>query len=323
MGANNQAFGAGGFGFPIISGENASPFGRHWFVDAKTGSDGNSGKRPDRPFLTMAKAFTNIDSGDVIFFRGKVREQISTPAGVFDVTVVGAGNRPRHADDHSESSNPGRGSSAATWTTPASATAATPLVKVLQQGWRFKNILFAGPTDSNDANACVQLHRTGDSGDSERDSGHAEFIGCRFASGYNGIYDGGGNINVGIFNCRFEALTNFCILGVGNIGVGQSDWRLEDNVFDGFTNGVKIAGFGCRIVRNSFTDGGTPNTTVVLNTNNGGGSDNIVVDNYFQTLTANFNTPDVVGTATDVWFNVSFDATSAGVGGNYEAGQPA
>lgn len=313
--------GISSYGVPVLP-LGINPFGRVWFVDAKIGSNGNSGRQADRPFLTMAKAFANIDSGDTIFFRGKVREQVTTPAGVFDVTVIGAANRPRHADDLYEDSNPGRGSSAATWAAPASPAAATPLVKVIQQGWRFQRMLFAGPTDADPANACIQIHRT-EEGAAEQDGGHLELVGCRFASGYNGLYDSGGCANVGIYDSRFEALTNFCIIGAGNIGVGQSDWDVQRNHFDGFTNGVKIAAFGCRIERNAFSDGGTPNTTVVLNTNNGGGADNHVVHNTFQTATANFNTPDVVGCATDVWFNNSIDATSAGVGGNYEAGQPA
>ena len=57
--------------------------------------------------------------------------------------------------------------------------------------------------------------------------------------------------------------------------IGCDRLYMYNNVFDGFTNGIKIAGFGCRIKGNTFTDGGTPNTTVVVNTNNGGGADNI------------------------------------------------
>lgn len=289
--------------------------GTTYFVDANNGADTNTGLSWDRAFLTMSKALTSVASGDTIRFVGKIREQLTAPVQVFDVTIIGEGNRPRHAD-----STPDGGQEATnTWTTPASGATTAPLLKVMQQGWRFENILFAGPTD----HACVQLYRDASSGDDERDASHAEFIGCRFASGYNGISDTGGCFGVLVRECRFQALTNFAILGVGNIGVGQSMWIVEDNHFYGFTNGVKIAAFGCRIKGNTFTDGGTPNTTVVLNTNNGGGADNFVVDNYFQTATANFNTPDVVGTATDVWWNVSIDATSAGVGGNHEAGQPA
>lgn len=298
----------------LREGRSVQVVGNEWFVDATGGSDGNSGQSWSSPFLTMAKAFSLLQSGDVISFVGKVREQLTTPVQVFDVTVRGGGNRPRHAD---AAPTPAGGHSASTWTTPASATAATPLVKVLQQGWRFENILFAGPTDA----ACVLLYRDAGAGDAERDASHAEFLGCRFASGYDGISDTGGCYGVGVYDCRFGPLTNFCILGVGNIGAGQSEWVIENNHFQEFTNGVKIAAFQCRIKGNTFTDGGTPNTTVVLNTSNGGGANNFVVDNYFQTATANFNTPDVVGAATDVWNNTSIDGTATFIG--REVGQPA
>lgn len=302
-------------GTPFLVASN--PAGKIYYVDANSGSDSDDGRSWEGAFLTMSKALTSVASGDTVYFRGKVREQLTAPNQVFDVTIIGAGNRPRHAD-----SSPANGELAAnTWTTPASGATTAPLLKVTQQGWRFINILFAGPTDD----ACVQLHRTSDSGNSERDASHAEFIGCRFASGYNGINDTGGCFNVLVDSCRFEALTNFCILGIGNVGAGQLEWHIVNNHFTTFTNGVKISGNKCVITNNFFLDGETPNTTVVLNTaNSGGGQDNFIVNNYFQSTTANFNTPDVVGNSTDVWaLNVAIDSTAAGVGANTEWGQPA
>ena len=319
-----NATGIGSFGGSIYANISGTPFliaanppGKIYYVDPNSGVDTDDGRSWEKAFLTMSKALTSVASGDTIYFRGKVREQLTAPDQIFDVTIIGSGNRPRHAD-----STPANGELAAnTWTTPASGATTAPLLKVTQQGWRFINILFAGPSDDD----CVELFRDSGATDAERDAGHAEFIGCRFASGYNGINDSGGVVDVLVQDCRFEALTNFCILGVGNIGVGQSDWKIVDNTFDGFTNGVKITAYGCRIQNNTFTDGETPTTTVVLNlANNGTGTDNFIVGNYFQTSTANFNSPDIVGNATDVWaVNASIDSTSAGVGGNYEWGQPA
>ena len=301
----------------------ANPAGKIYYVDANSGSDSDDGRSWEKAFVTMSKAFTSVASGDTIYFRGKIREQLTTPTQVFDVTVIGAGNRPRHAD-----STPANGELAAnTWAAPASPTAATPLVKVQQQGWRFVNILFAGPTDSSDSNACIYLNRTSDSGNDEKDASHAEILNCRFDTGYNGIYDPFGCYNVLVQGCTFRAITNFCILGQGSVGVGQLQWQVLDNYFTGFTNGVKITGVRTLVTRNYFTDGGTPTTTVVLNMTNGEadlGTDNFIVGNFFQTATANFNSPDIVGNATDVWaVNASINSTSAGVGGNYEWGQPA
>ncbi len=295
----------GGADFPNLN-------GRVYYVDPNRTTSRN-GSGWDNAFTTMAEAFEAIASGDAIFFRGNVREQLTTPAGVADVSIIGVGNTPRHADTH-----PLNGEKAAsTWKLPASGSTNNPLLKVRNPGWRFINFLVA----AHASNYAFLLERTGVEDATEQDASHAEFSGVRFASGAGGINDTGGTFNVRVANCIFQALTDFCIKGVGNIGVGQLMWQILGNHFNNFTNGVKIAGHECLIKGNFFTDGGTPNTTVVLNTNNGGGRDNFVVDNYFQTATANFNTPDIVGTTTDVWNNVSIDGETNFIG--REVGQPA
>jgi len=292
--------------------------GTTYYVDAVSGVDTRLGKSWRKAFLTMAKAFSVVGSGDTIVFSGKIREQLETPAGIFDVSVIGAGNRPRHADTHPTATS---GKAAATWTTPASPTAATPLVRVQQQGWLFENILFAGPTDAHALNASIELYRTDEallSGTVERDASHLTVQHCRFASGYKHINDVGGCYGVKIAHNEFVSHVLWAILGVGNIGVGQSHWDIVGNDFDSnavaTANHVKIAGFACRIHENTFDDGGAPDTTVVLNTNNGGGANNRVWNNHFQTVTGSFNPPDVVGAATDFWNpNYSFDTLETGI----------
>jgi hypothetical protein len=291
------------------------PKGITYYVNPNSGSDTATGKSWAAAFATMAKAFTVIASGDTIAFVGNIREQLTTPTGAADVTIIGAGNRPRHADTHPLNGE----KSAATWKLPADGGTNAPLLKIRNPGWRIENILFA----AHASNYALLLERTADEDATEQDASHAEIVGCRFASGAGGINDTGGCYGVLVEGCRFLALTSFCILGVGNIGVGQSEWVIRNNRFSGFTNGIKIAAHGCEILENRFTDGGTPNTTVVLNISNGAGENNHVVNNVFQTATANFNTPDVVGNATDVWWNLSIDAASAGVSSGHEVGQPA
>lgn len=287
-----------------------------WYVDTNTGNDANDGSSWDKAFLTMAAAFVVLGSGDTIVFAGNVREQLTTPTGAADVTIIGVGNRPRHADTH-----PLNGElAAATWKLPASGSTNNPLLIIRNPGWRIENILFA----AHASNYALRLERNAVEDATEQDASHLSVIGCRFASGAGGISDTGGCFNVLVQDCHFQALTTACILGVGNIGVGQLAWKILSNHFNNFTNGVKIAAHECIIRDNFFTDGGTPNTTFVLNTNNGGGRDNLIAGNFFQTATANFNTPDVVGCATDVWaMNASIDSTAAGVGGSFEWGQPA
>ena len=283
-----------------------------YYVDTNTGNDNNTGKSWASAFLTMTQAFSVLGSGDVIYFVGNVTEHMTTPlARAQNVTIIGATTRPRHADTH-----PGGGElSGATWKDTGTA---TPLITLRNSGWRFENILFA----ANASSYAVQLERNAvETAAGEFDASHAEFIGCRFASG-GGLNDTGGCFNVVVRNCVFGACSP-CILGVGNIGVGQLQWHILDNHFNNFTNGIKIAAHECVIKGNFFTDGGTPNTTYVLNTSNGAGRDNFVVGNYFQTATANFNTPDVVGNATDVWYNTALDTAAAGTSGVFEVGQPA
>lgn len=289
-------------------------YGRTWYVNAVNGSNSSNGKTWGEAFLTMAKAFTVITPGDTIVFGGKIKEQLETPALISDITVIGTGNRPRHADNHP----PGTDVSAATWTTPGSPTAATPLVRVNQPGWCFENILFAGPTDASLLSASIELYRDGAADAVEKNASHTSIVGCRFASGYVHIHDTGGCYGCLVKGNRFVNHSKWAILGVGNIGVGQSNWEIVDNDFDSnavaASNHVKIAGFACNIHDNRFDDGGAPDTTVVLNTNNGGGDNNRVYNNHFQTVTGSFNSPDVVGCATDFWNpNYSFDTLETGI----------
>jgi hypothetical protein len=294
-------------------------YGRTWWIDTNVGNDNTGDGTVARPWDTMGKAFDRITAGDIVSgdtikFRGNINEVLTVPLGAADITIEGCGNRPRHADTH-----PLNGElSAATW--KIGALGNTPLLTLRNPGWRLKNILFA----AHASNYALKLQRTGDEDATEEDPSHLEVIGCRFASGGGGINDVGGTFNIGLYGNHFQALTTACILGVGNIGVGQLAWEIIGNHFNNFTNGVKIAAHECIIRDNYFTDGGTPGTTFVLNTSNGGGRDNFVVHNVFQGTTANFNTPDIVGNATDVWaMNISIDSTAAGVGANQEWGQPA
>lgn len=171
--------------------------GRAWFVDTSYGGNGN-GKSPKTAFSTMQRAFDNLQSGDIIYFVGKVTEQLVTPVQIFDVTVVGCGNRPRHADATPSGGN----HAAAQWGPPASgAVAAQATVRVLQQGWTFANILFTAV----DANAgCIEIVRNAASGDSERDGSHCTILGCRFAGTGIGVKIGATSFTENPFNVLIQ-----------------------------------------------------------------------------------------------------------------------
>lgn len=263
--------GVSSMGIPITGGMPPSFYGRYWWVDAKVGSDGNSGKTRRRPFQTMSKAFTMIDSGDVIIFRGKVREELSSPVGVFDITIIGAANRPRHADDHSESSSPGRGSSSATWAMPASPTAATPALIVRQQGWRFMNFLVDGPSDA----AAIQLFRDGGADDAERDASHAHFVGMKFVAAQNHIEFKGGLSQVCIENCDFFGATADSLLETVGAGIGTNNhFRIRNNHWHDNATHIDVGLNYASIVGNIF--GKASGDKIDLRT----GSENVVTLNY-------------------------------------------
>lgn len=271
-----------------------------WFVDANVSATGH-GESWNHPFLTMEEAFNAISSGDTIRFRGKIKEQLTTPVQVFDVTVIGEGNRPRHAD-----STPSGGEEAAnSWTEPAAEAGTTPLVKVIQQGWRFMNILFYGGDD----NACIQFFRDGGSGDDERDSSHGEVIGCRFASGYDAIENSGGVSNVKIEDNIFASMTNYAIKYTVGAGIGNlQDWKIKDNHFYSNVNWM-----GEWPSQYAVITGNTVMNTTTLLIDTSGGSKNVIVDNVFNILATDFEpNGNVKGDSTDVWSNILRDTIQTG-----------
>lgn len=276
--------------------------GKTYFVDANSGNDAKDGLSWGTALKTMAAAFAKIASGDTIYFVGKIREQLTTPVQVFDVTIIGSGTRPRHAD-----STPNHGQDAAnTWTIPASGATANPLVKVLQQGWRFENILFAGPTNA----ACVMLFRDGGAGNAERDASHAEFIDCRFASGQDGIEQSGGVYNIKIEDCAFHDLTGYAIKHTAGAGIAAPyRWEIVRNRFAGCAN--LMGAWAARQFK--FWE----NDVKEITTNYmdfSGGSHNSVLRNSFDVLAANFDpTGKVAGSATDTWSNYLIDTIETGV----------
>lgn len=202
----DQLFQMGGIPVPLGGGAiYQSPYttrrnGRTWFVDANYGADGNSGKDWDDAFETMEEAFDNLASGDTIYFTGKILESLVTPVQVFDVSVIGVGNRPRHADATPE----GGGYTTAQWGPTAGGTAAQATVRVLQQGWRFQNILFT-MIDTNAAG--VEIVRNAASGDDERDASHCVVVGCRFAGAGVGVRLTATSFTENPFNCLIQGNT--------------------------------------------------------------------------------------------------------------------
>lgn len=256
----NYPNGLSSFGVPVFGGyskyASAAFGGRTWFVNANStllnadgwaaGNDANSGLSPSTPFLTMAKAFSVIDSGDVINFTGKIQEQLVTPVQVFDVWVNGCGNRPRDPD-----STPDGGQySAAEWKAPASGgVAAQATVRVLQQGWRFTNFLMRA-VDVNAA--CIELVRNAASGDDERDASHAEILGCRFSGTGIGVKFGATSFteivgNTLIQDNLFQLMTT--AIDEHSAGLQFQCW-IENNKFENNTNDIVLGGYQTHVIGN-------------------------------------------------------------------------
>lgn len=267
--------------------------GRSWFVDASYGGSGN-GKSPKQAFSTMDEAFDNLQSGDIIYCLGNIREQLVTPVQVFDVTVVGCGNRPRNAD-----STPSGGQYAAiTWRAPASGgTAAQATCRVLQQGWSFINILF-GAIDSDAA--MLEIVRNAGADDAERDASHVNIDGCRFGGAGVGVRITEASFTENPFNGRIaNSKFNSCTYGIRAVSAQPNSWDVDNNIFQGCTNAI-TAQFQASVIRRNvimgFTAsgnsggidlrGGGGNNQVTLNTlggtySNAGGYNGESGDNWY------------------------------------------
>jgi len=245
--------------------------GRAWYVDAAYGGNGD-GKSPKSAFSTMERAFNSIASGDIIYFVGKITEQLVTPVNIFDVTVVGAGNRPHHAD----ATPVGGNLAAATWAAPASPVAAQALCRVIQQGWRFVNILWAGSAGC----ASLEFVRNAAAGDLERDASHGHVLGCRFAgvaSTDSGIKFGATSYTEIVNNTRIEG-NDFqgCATAIKAHAVNlQYRSQIVNNIFISNTNDIVLGAYFDHIIGNVMSL--APTASIVLS---GGTGSSQVHGNY-------------------------------------------
>jgi len=274
--------------------------GRAWFVDPSYGGNG-TGRSPNSAFSTMARAFAAVASGDVIYVIGKVVEQLVTPVNIFDVTVVGCGNRPRHAD-----ATPVGGNWAASqWAPPTSGgVAAQATVRVLQQGWRFMNLLFTA-VDANAA--CIELVRNAGAGDAERDASHASIYGCRFAGDGIGIRSGVAGVfteivfNVEVAECDFNNMTT------AMSGISGNGWKIRNNRFWANGSHIIMALQSSHIYDNMMGSFTTDSVELA-----GGGGLNVITKNFFSGTYSSAG-GYTVSNANDLWtgnINAGLGATS-------------
>lgn len=241
--------------------------------------DGATYEFPDA-YGTLTAALAAATSGDTIVLLDDIREEVTGSNALFDLTILGAGTRPRHDDKHNFPSSRQLGT--ASWRNSSGVTA-TALCTVQAQGWRFINILFDAPTSA----ACVELDRTSASGEDEIDASHASFVNCRFAGGETGIEGiGTENVfNVSVEGCTFQDLTD------GIKGVTAYRWSVTNNRFLACTNCIDVPAVESEFVGNRIVKAPTKGFDLT------GGSNNRVGGNYF---TGDYNVINVAGTS-DEW----------------------
>ena len=275
-----------GVGGPI----NIDPAGKVWFVngDALAAGDGSN---PASPLTTMGALFNSgaLGSGDTIYFQGNIREQLLTPAGIFNVTIIGNSPTPVYADAHTVSGINQGGYSGATWRAPASPVALTPLLTIRQQGWRLINFTYAAAPASTPQ---VRVFRDAGVGDAERDGSRATFYGMLFAGGPIGIQMSGGPANVWIKGCHFQDASDTAIAYTVGAGVGVNlDHVIENCVFDGCVNNIILPATNASIRGNVL---GIPTTKNISLTN---GSGNMVGPGNIIGVASSYNNDNDPGSS--------------------------
>jgi hypothetical protein len=280
---------------------SAGVIGRTWYVDTINGSNAHTGLAPDQAFATVAKAFANIASYDVVVIAGVVKEQVVAPLGVFDVTLVGAGNRPRQATSGGVPTGGG-----ACWLAPTSPTAATALLELIEQGWTVANMLFSPVA----ASPCIKLTRAEDA--VHPDPSHASILGCRFVGGGAGgigVEDSGGVHNVAIEDCTFQSISGTAILGVAGAGIATPLMnRYARNYFNQCANNIDIGASHSEFLENHMIHTTTTKLKIAA------GGYNTVLKNSFEDTAANIvHAHGYFGIATDAWRNYTSDTAADAV----------
>lgn len=284
MGYTNYPNGLTSFGIPLPTSGDISYFGKVWFVNTVTGSDGNKGRAPDNAFATMAQAFTVVGSNDTIQFIGTVREQLVAPLGVYGVNIVGGENGGVRDDN------------GAKWTYPSSgATSGGALLLLREQGWTVSNFLM---TPEPTSGAAIELRRNEDA--TYPDASHfiasgMRFVGIDVTTTY-GIRDIGGCSNVLVDNCEFYLLTTGIYCSSTAIALPLRN-RFTNNRFLQNTNDIVSPQSYGLIQGNSFMS-----SAATAKINDSGGGYTIVTGNVFPDAAADIDPAHGYdGNATDTW----------------------
>jgi len=286
---NNQRVGLTGFG----------QINNTWYLFP----DGNG---PRGSFTTFAALAPNLKSRDTIILGGVLREQAVAPLGIYDVSIIGAANRPRQATSGGSPTGGG-----ASWLAPASgAVAATPLLELRAAGWNIDGIEFT----PHNGSAAIRLTRSAavDTIDASHFSLTNCLIGANGGTTSIGVEDNGGSSRVLIEGCRFEGLAGTAILGLNTAAAVPLGWIVRGNLFLRNTNAIAMSSsqglFQGNIINQAANDA---NNKINLVSVAGQGDLNRVLDNQFSDAAANVTIAKGYkpGT-TDVWRNWVTDSAA-------------
>jgi len=277
--------------------------GKQLFVNTVTGNDSqNNGLSWNGAYQTMAAALAKVTDNSVIYFTGKVREQLVAPLGVTGVSIIGcAGGNVRDDDG-------------AKWYAPASPVAGQALIEIREQGWSFYNFLM---TPDNTGGACIKAHRAEDS--SYPDSSHFICSGMRFVGGGGtpiGIEDVGGNHHYIVDNCEFQSL-NFAITCSSTAIAVPLRNRISNSRFYLNTNDIASSQSYGIISGNQFMTAGSGGTNKVISTtyNAVQGGNNHITLNWFTNTEAQIAPASgYTGAASDMWSNYVTDQAALAIG---------
>lgn len=257
------------------------------------------GLGPRGAFSTFSDLSPNLRDRDLVYISGVLREQVIAPLA-YDVTVMGAANDPRQATNSGVPTGGG-----ASWLSPTSPVATTPLIRVIAQGWSFINLQMAPVAGA----ACITFDRRETT--VLPDSSHGSVEDCYFSTGgANGFGVEGIEVKkLRIVGNIFEAVSNgatgAAIKTTAGLGIAAPNhWTVENNDFvqnvvDMNTLSLNFS----RIKRNTFfstnpIEGGT---RIVLNGSTGR---NRVLLNQFSDVAADVTIAKGYTPATsDVWNN--------------------
>ena len=313
--ASAKSFGArGGF----VNGLNPTLVGPTYYVSGNAsvlwgpvGSDANNGLSPMTPLATMTRAFALIYNttgtqyveqvNANIVLIGTIREQVTAPI-VKNVNIIGASPNPYQGTESGADNGAGCGC----WLAPTSPTASTPLLTVVEQGWKIYNVMW-GTVASTPALRFKGLETA-----AFPDASHAIVDGCYFATQGLSAEDGIGGWN--LFKCRF---TNNVFLGLTGTAIKGEDVSIrtpasnviDSNFFRECANAIDMPMNYGTINNNRFKD----ITTKKIDVN--AGADNFVGVNFFDQDEADITIANgYIGNSTDIWRNYSKNVAAMTVG---------